>query len=181
MATATPNSSGYYALTVAGGLPIGTHNLKVLYTGDTNYSALSITLPTVTSATDFIVPSFTSPALVGQAYPVNVSFTGSLVNDTPRTGTLSLVSGSSTLLSIDISQVSPNANGSYTLYWAAGPNAGSNSLAVVYSGALALLQRQCVVCRHRRDVHLHQHLAVLLDSSHRRQSYTVNAAINGTL
>ena len=38
MATATPTTSGYYALSVPAGLTVGTHNLKVTYSGDSNYS-----------------------------------------------------------------------------------------------------------------------------------------------
>ena len=55
VATTTPSSSGYYALTVPGGFPAGTYlNLKVIYSGDTNYSALSTMMGTLTVTNDVL-------------------------------------------------------------------------------------------------------------------------------
>ena len=90
VATATPNGSGQYALTVTGGLPAGTYsNLSVVYSGDANYSALTTNLGTVTSANDFLGLSFNSLNLVGMPYTVNVSIMTVPGSTPPPSGTLS--------------------------------------------------------------------------------------------
>ena len=56
LATTPPNSSYQYLLTVAAGLPVGTDDLEVVYSGDLNYSGASVNLSPIT---------VTSPPLSG--------------------------------------------------------------------------------------------------------------------
>jgi hypothetical protein len=49
LATATPNSSGYYPLILGAGLSAGSHTLKVVYSGDALYNAVTMNVATVTS------------------------------------------------------------------------------------------------------------------------------------
>ena len=134
VATATPSTSGYYALAVPGGLSAGTHNLKVVYTGDTNYSALTSNLATVTAANDLVTASYGSPALVGQPYTMSATIQEFCWSTTRRTGIASLVEGTTTLASVNVATATPNSSGYYTLTAPTGLSAGANSLKVVYSG-----------------------------------------------
>ena len=65
---------------------------------------------------------------------MSAAIQGLLLNNTPRTGTLSLIEGSTTLATINVATATPNGSGYYTLTAPTGLSAGANSLKVVYSG-----------------------------------------------
>ena len=97
MATARPNSSGDYALTVPGGLAVGNNALSVVYSGDTHYTGVTATLNTVTVAKGLLSTSVTAAfgtaTIAGQPYTVNATISGTLASNTPRTGDLALMEG----------------------------------------------------------------------------------------
>ena len=133
LATATPNSSGYYALTVPGGLPAGSNALIVSYSGDSNYAASSATA-SLTVNDDSLSLSYSTVASVGQPYTVNVGIVTVAGVTAIPTGTLTLMEGTTVLATINLSQVSTNSSGKYALTVPGGLAAGPNSLKVVYSG-----------------------------------------------
>jgi hypothetical protein len=135
VATTTPSSSGYYALTVPAGLTAGAHTLKVTYSGDSNYAALTYNLTTITVANDqLLLSNFGSSTLIGQPFSIGVGINGALINGVARTGTISITEGTATLTSIDLSTATPNSSGVYTLSVPGGLAAGSNALKITYSG-----------------------------------------------
>ena len=135
LATSTPSSSGYYALTVPAGLPVGNNTLIVSYSGDANYATSTATASVTVTGNDNISWSYATSALVGVNYTVNVEINGALVNNTPRTGTLSLIEGTTTLASINVGTTAPGSNGYYALTVPGGLPAGTYSnLKVTYSG-----------------------------------------------
>ena len=84
VSVATPDSNGNYALTVPAGLALGYNSLKVVYTGDANYSSTS-TLAGVTgvsSLTTSLLPSYSTSATVGQPYTVSVAINGTVLAGT---------------------------------------------------------------------------------------------------
>ena len=137
LATTTPASSGYYALTVPAGLAAGTHSLSVVYSGDTNYSGSTAILNTVTSAVRLqsvgLGISYSTP-LTGQAFSMTVGLSGTVLTGAARTGTLTLSEGGNTLASVNVATATTNSNGQFTLSVPAGFAAGSHSLVVTYSG-----------------------------------------------
>ena len=133
LATATANSSGYYALSVPAGLPTGSDTLTVTYSGDSNYAS-STASTTLTVNNDSLSISYGTSVLTGVNYTVNVAIVGSLVNNTPRTGTLSLVEGSNTLVTVNVATATPSSSGYYALTVPGGLAAGTNNLKVLYSG-----------------------------------------------
>ena len=147
----SPNSSGYYALSVPGGLPAGANSLKVVYSGDANYLALTSTLATVTSASDFLGLSYTGSVLVGQPYTVGVSIlTGTTPVNPAPTGTLTLMSGTTPLASLNITGVGAE-NGDYTLGGADRRDGWGHSLSVVYSGDSNYSSATASLTDHRCD------------------------------
>jgi hypothetical protein len=134
IATATPNSSGYYALT-ATGLEVGSHTLEVVYSGDTNYAAASRTLSTlnVKQISSSVSYSYSTPQ-AGSPLTINAKVNGTTLADPPRTGTLTLSEGSTVLATVDITTAAPNSSGYYALSVAGGLSAGSHSLKITYSG-----------------------------------------------
>ena len=135
LATATPSSSGYYALSVPAGLPLGSNVLTVAYSGDSNYGASTATATLTVAGNDNFALSYTTSVLVGVNYTVSVAINGALVNNTPRTGTLSLVEGTTTLASINVGTTAPGSNGYYALTVPGGLPAGTyTNLKVTYSG-----------------------------------------------
>ena len=135
LSTATPVSgtTSSYALAVPGGLPLGSDLVTVAYSGDTNYSSASSSV-TLNVTNDTLAISYSTQALTGQAYTVNAAINGALVNSTPRTGTLSLMEGSNSLASVDVSTATPNSSGYYALTVPAGLATGTHNLSVVYTG-----------------------------------------------
>ena len=81
LATATPNSAGYYTLSVPG-LALGANSLKVAYSGDTNYAAVSssLTITGVTTVSTSIGLSYATP-LAGQSFTMNA-----VINPTVQAG-----------------------------------------------------------------------------------------------
>ena len=142
MASVTPTttgtiSSGNYALTVPGGLPLGSYsNLKVVYSGDSTYSALSSNLGTVTVSTDLLSLTYaSSQTLVGQPFSLNVAVQGGPGSTTPPTGTLTLSEGTTTLSSLNLSSATASSSGYYTLSIPGGDlSLGANAVKVAYSG-----------------------------------------------
>ena len=120
VSVATPNSNGYYALTVPSGLTLGSNTLKVVYSGDSNYSSVNTYafVTGVTSLSTTLVPSYSTLATVGQPYTISVAINGTVVTGTPRTGTLTLSEGGNTLVSVNLSSVTPTASGFYVAYGA---------------------------------------------------------------
>ena len=180
VATTTPNSSGQYALTVPGGLATGVHNLTVVYTGDSNYSALTQNLVPLTVSNDSLTLNYNGTALVGQAYSMTVAINGSLINNTPRTGTLSIVQGTTTLASIDISVTSPNSSGYYTVSIPGGVALGTNSLKLVYSGDSTYSSNSSLFTVTGANL-LPTSLAPSYGIPLAGQAWTLNVAVNGTL
>ena len=134
LATAVASSSGYYALNVPGGLPLGSNILTVGYSGDANYAASSATA-TLTVNNDSLAVSYSASVLAGGNYSISAAINGALINSTPRTGTLSLVEGSTTLASVNVATASPNSSGYYALTVPGGLPVGTYSnLKVTYSG-----------------------------------------------
>jgi hypothetical protein len=133
VATATPNSSGYYALAVPAGLSQGVHTLKIAYTGDENYGGYSMTF-TMTVCNDALSLSYSRTATAGQPYTVKAKVFGPLIGDAPRTGTLSLVEGTAVLATLDITQATPDGQGFFSLVASGGLSAGTHNLKVLYSG-----------------------------------------------
>ena len=88
VATTTPSSSGYYALTVAAGLPAGTNNLTVVYSGDTNYATsvrlLCDNVDGQASNDSLGLSSSRRQPLAGQPYHDNAEIqAGPLISSTP--------------------------------------------------------------------------------------------------
>ncbi len=133
LAQSSPSTTGYYALQVAGGLPKGPYTLKVSYSGDSTYNTASSSL-SLNILNDGLSMSYPTTALTGQAYTAKVTITGTLDPLNPRTGTLSLIEGTTTLASIDVASVTPATNGSYSLTVAGGLSLGAHNLKVSYSG-----------------------------------------------
>ena len=77
-----------------------------------------------------------SPALVSASYTLNASIAGSLINGASRTGTLSLLDGSTTLASVNVATAATNNSGQYAL--------------TVPSGSLARQPQQLEVSLQRR-------------------------------
>jgi hypothetical protein len=132
IATATPNGSGYYALQVPGGLALGANTLKLTYSGDANYGASTVTYM-LTVYNDALSVSYSAP-LAGQPYTVKAKVLGPLIGAAARTGTLSLVEGTTVLATVDITQATADANGYYSLLVSSGFSAGLHSFKVLYSG-----------------------------------------------
>jgi hypothetical protein len=132
VATATPSTSGYYALSVPTGLADGSDTLKLAYTGDANYAASTMTL-VLTVHDDSLALSYSTTAVVGQPYAVSVAINSPTVK-TPPTGTLSLVEGTNTLATLNLASATANGSGYYSLVDSAGLAAGTHTLSVVYSG-----------------------------------------------
>ena len=177
----TTNSAGYYVLT-ATGLPVGSQTLKAVYSGDANYSASSVSFGVTADA---ILPtsvssSYSTSTYVSAAYTVNASINGTVAPTVPRTGTLSLVEGSSTLASVNVATAAPNANGSFALTVPGGLTLGANSLSVVYSGdtnyATATQILQTVNASLVPDS-----VGLSYSTPQAGQPLTINAKINGTV
>ena len=128
-----PSASGYYALRVAAGLPIGSNVLQVSYSGDTTYNGATSSV-SLNILNDGLSMSYSTTALTGRDYTVKAAITGPLEAAQPRTGTLSLLEGTSTLASIDVASTSPASNGYYSLTVAGGLSLGAHNLKVSYSG-----------------------------------------------
>ena len=124
LATATPSSSGYYALTVPAGLPAGSNVLTVSYSGDTNYAASTGTATLIVN-NDRMSLSYGTLATVGQAYTVNVGITSVVGVTAAPTGTLTLMEGTTVLATINLSQATPNSSGQYALTVPAGLRPGA--------------------------------------------------------
>ena len=134
LSTATPSTTGFYALNVPAGLPLGSNVLIVSYSGDANYAAATATA-TLTVNNDSFSLGYGSSVLAGINYTVSVAINGALLNNTPRTGTLSLVEGSTTLASVNVATATPSSSGYYALTVPGGLPAGTYSnLKVTYSG-----------------------------------------------
>jgi DNA-directed RNA polymerase specialized sigma24 family protein len=133
VATAPVDSSGYFDLTVPNGLPDGQYALAVVYSGDANYSGYSSPL-NVTVYNDHIYMSYVTTAVAGQPYTVLAAIHTPSGNAMSATGTLTLLEGSATLASVDMSATSPNSSGYYTLTDTAGLSIGTQTLSVAYSG-----------------------------------------------
>ena len=135
LATSTPNSGGFYALSVPGGLPVGTDAVVVTYSGDSNYTSSSSTA-TLNLVDDSLSVSYSGiQVLTGVNYTVSAAINGALVNgNAPRTGTLSLVDGTTTLASVNVATTTPSSSGYYALTVPGGLSDGTHSLKVVYTG-----------------------------------------------
>jgi len=139
LATATPNSSGYYTLAdTAGFATAGSYGLSVVYSGDSTYAAATynftctVTSPLVATS---LGTSGSSSVQAGQAYTLLARIDTPTGVTTAATGTLSLMQGTTALASVNLATATPNSNGYYTLADTAGfATAGSYSLSVVYSG-----------------------------------------------
>ena len=114
LASATPGTSGYYALPVPGGLPDGSDTLKLAYSGDANYAASSLTLA-LTVHDDSLALSYSTTAVAGQPYTVDALVTSPTVKTPAPTGTLSLMEGTTTLASVSLGSVTPLTSGYYPL------------------------------------------------------------------
>ena len=134
VSSVTPSTTGFYALSVPAGLPLGSNVLIVSYSGDANYAAATSTT-TLTVNNDSFSLGYASSVLAGTNYTVSVAINGVLVNNTPRTGTLSLIEGSTTLASVNVATTTPSSTGYYALTVPGGLPAGTYSnLKVTYSG-----------------------------------------------
>ena len=147
VATATPNTSGFYALTVPGGLSFGSQTLTVSYSGDGIY-APSSTNATLNVTNESLKLQYTSQALANNAYAVSVAIvpqtppatsgspTAAAATTPPTpTGSLTLMQGTTVLATIpDLTQVTPNSAGYYTLTDTAGFPLGLQRLTISYSG-----------------------------------------------
>ena len=111
----SPNSSGYYTLTAPNGGTAGANSLKVVYSGDTNYpsSSASLTITGVTALPTSVLASYNSLETAGQAFTLSALISGTLLTGTPRTGTLTLAEGGTTLASVNIATTAPNSSGYY--------------------------------------------------------------------
>jgi hypothetical protein len=183
LATATPNANGYYGLTVANGLAVGTHNFQVVYSGDANYGGSKLTLATVTSKlqTTSVASSYSTTGYVGGAFTVTSKVNGSLTAGVDRTGTLSLVEGDTTLASVNLATAVPNTAGYFSLTVAGGLSLGTHALQVVYSGdALYATSKQVL-----STVTSKQQTTSLITSyttvPYVGSAYTVGAQISGIL
>ena len=139
LATATPNSNGYYTLAdTAGFATAGSYSLSVVYSGDSSYAAATYNFTcTVTSSlvATSLGTSGSSSVQAGQAYTLLARIDTPTGVTTAATGTLSLMQGTATLASVNLATATPNSSGYYTLADTAGfTTAGSYSLSVVYSG-----------------------------------------------
>ena len=137
VATAPTNSAGQYALTVpSGSLAFGTNSLKVVYSGDSTYNAVSASLTLTGVSTLSTSIGLVSPTSLnlGQSLTVSAFINGTLASGLPRTGMLSLLEGSTTLTSISLATTSPGSNGYYALTLPAGLPLGTYNLSVAYSG-----------------------------------------------
>ena len=132
LATATPTSSGFLALSVPAGLPKGSNVLTVGYSGDANY-APSTGTATLTVNDDSLSLLYATSATAGQPYTVNVGIVPVAGVTAAPTGTLSLLEGSTILATINLGQATL-VNGRYALTVPSGLAAGTHSLKVVYSG-----------------------------------------------
>ncbi len=135
LGTATLNGTSYATFQTSA-LTIGSHTLTASYGGTTtlNPSTSSALNVTVKGAAVYVFASYNTKAIVGQSITVSAGLSGTLLANTPRTGTLSLNEGTTTLASVDISQVTANSSGYYPLTIAGGLPAGSHTLTVSYSG-----------------------------------------------
>ena len=134
LSSTTPSTSGFYALNVPVGLPLGSNVLTVAYSGDSNYGPATDTT-TLSVNNDSFSLGYASSVLAGNNYTASVAINGALVNNTPRTGTLSLVEGSTTLVSVNLATTTPSSSGYYALTVPGGLPAGTYSnLKITYSG-----------------------------------------------
>jgi len=94
-------------------------------------------LETASLVADTISLSWSTPQ-ANQALTVNAKINGTLITDTPRTGTLTLTetigANTTTLATVDVATATPNASGYYGLSVPAGLPSGSHTLKVSYSG-----------------------------------------------
>ena len=109
---------------------------------------------------------------------MDAAINGTLLANTPRTGTLSLTEGTATLATINISTTAPNSAGYYWLTVPAGLAAGSDTLKVSYSGDANYQSSSAITIL----TVLNDQMAVQYSTQALAgQAYTVNAAINGSL
>jgi hypothetical protein len=178
IAKATPNSSGYYSLTLPSGLPAGFNALELAYSGDAHYAAVTRTF-SFTVANDALSVSFDDTAVAGQPVTVGVAILGPTINGAARTGTISLVEGTTTLASIDVSKVKPNSSGYYPLVIAGGLSPGSHIFQAVYSGNATY--NSFTTGRRAIDAVVATSLATAWPAPIAGQSWTMSVAIGGTL
>ena len=114
--------------------------------------------------------------LAGQSFTLNTSINGTLLANTPRTGTLTLSEGGTTLASVNIATTAPNSYGQYALTVPAGFSVGTQALTVAYSGdsnyAAATSWLSLVIANDSLSLQYSS-------QAYLGQTYTVNAAING--
>ena len=142
--TATPNASGYYALSVPGGLSFGSQTLTVTYSGDGTYATSSANA-TLNIVNDSLKLQYNGQTLANSPFAINVAIapqtppssgaTATAAVAATPTGSLTLMQGTTVLATIpDLTQATPSLTGYYTLTDTAGLPLGSQSLKIVYSG-----------------------------------------------
>ena len=142
VSTSTPNlagavnSTGYYTLSVPAGLAAGANSLKLVYSGDANYNAVSssLTVTGVSLLSTSLGLSYSTLLSMGQPFTLSAIINGTVQSGVTRTGTLSLLQGSTTLASINLATTSPGSNGYYALTVPAGLPIGVSNLTAAYSG-----------------------------------------------
>jgi hypothetical protein len=134
LGTSNVNSSGTATFQTST-LAAGSHTLTARYNGSTSFNASTSSTMNV-SVTAAIATSLSvgySTSYANQPWTVNATIGGSLLANTPRTGTLTLTEGSNTLASLNLATATLNSAGQYTLA-AAGLPDGQNTVKVSYSG-----------------------------------------------
>ena len=179
----TPSTSGYYTLTGTG-LPVGSQTLKVVYSGDSNYSgnSASLGLTSVATLTTSVSTSYSTTAYASQPYTVNAIISGTLALGLPRTGTLTLQdAGGNTLAQVNIATATPNASGWFALTVPGGLAAGTaTGLQVVYSGDSSYAGSSQTLKPINVSL-VPDSVALSYSTPQAGQPLTINAKINGTV
>jgi hypothetical protein len=134
LGTATVSSSGYATFQTSA-LAVGSHSITAFYGGTSQLgtSTSSVLTTKVTGAYVGFSESWATP-VANQAWTLNVALVGTLLANTPRTGTITLSLAGTVLASVNISNTSPNGSGYYALLVPDGLPLGSDALTLAYSG-----------------------------------------------
>ena len=186
LATSVPAASFYqYTLTVTGGLATGTHNLKVVYSGDARYSASTVSMAPghrgQRPVDDF---NFFAVARRADLFAERLHPDQPGNESTPPTGTLSLVEGSATLASICVGSATLSSSGQAITRWTVpgGLAAVLNSMKLIYSGDSNYAAATDPVLGVTGVSTLSTSLGLgYVTALNAGQSFTVDAGINGTV